>query len=74
MSFEEPPWLWSESTWPLSSAFLHHVLLVDLTFKQSVGRSVPAARFAGIYPAHCSHIVLVPEPNFAENGMRRFTY
>jgi len=20
MSFEEPPWLWSESTWPLSSA------------------------------------------------------
>jgi hypothetical protein len=34
MSFEEPPWLWSESTWPLSSAFLHHVLLVDLTFKQ----------------------------------------
>jgi hypothetical protein len=36
MSFEEPPWLWSESTWPLSSAFLHHVLLVDLTFKQSV--------------------------------------
>jgi hypothetical protein len=29
--------LLSESTFPLSSAFVHHVLLLDLAFKQSVG-------------------------------------
>jgi hypothetical protein len=28
--------LLSESTFPLSSAFLHHALLLDLAFKQSV--------------------------------------
>ena len=35
MSVEEPPWLFSESTWSLSSAFVHHALLLDLAFKQS---------------------------------------
>jgi hypothetical protein len=34
MSFEEPPWLFSESTFPLSSVFVHHALLLDLAFKQ----------------------------------------
>jgi hypothetical protein len=31
---EEPPWLFSESASPLSSAYATHVLLTDLTFKQ----------------------------------------
>ena len=35
MSLEEPPWSFSESTFPLSSAFVHHELLLDLAFKQS---------------------------------------
>src|SRR5271166_1170126 len=34
MSFEEPPWSLSGSTFPLSSAFVHHALLLDLAFKQ----------------------------------------
>ena len=36
MSFEEPPWLFSESTFPLSSVFVHHALLLDLAFRQYV--------------------------------------
>jgi len=35
-SFEEPPWLFSESTFPLSQPFVHHALLADLAFKQLV--------------------------------------
>jgi hypothetical protein len=37
---EESPWLFSESTFPLSSAFVHHALLLDLAFKQFI--QVPA--------------------------------
>jgi hypothetical protein len=39
-SFEEPPWLFSESTFPLSSVFVHHALLLDL----ALGVSVPWLR------------------------------
>jgi len=35
MSFEAPQCLFSESTFPLSSAFVPHVLLLDLAFKQT---------------------------------------
>jgi hypothetical protein len=35
-SFEEPPWLFSESNFPLSQPFVHHVLLADLAYKQLV--------------------------------------
>src|SRR5271165_7248753 len=38
---EEPPWLFSESTFPLSSAFVHHALLPDLAFKQYVQVTSP---------------------------------
>jgi hypothetical protein len=31
--------LFSESTFPLSSAFVHHALLLDLAFKQAMARS-----------------------------------
>jgi hypothetical protein len=40
MSFEEPPWLFSESTFVLSSVFVHHALLLGLAFKQSVGEEI----------------------------------
>ena len=36
MLIEEPPWFLSESTSPLSSAFVHHALLFDFAFKQHV--------------------------------------
>src|SRR5689334_12494357 len=58
MSFEEPPWLWSESTWPLSSAFLHHVLLVDLTFKQSASTSFLRLPSLQLNSAHNWHTAL----------------
>src|SRR5271169_2300403 len=42
---EEPPWLFSESTFSLSSAFCTPVLLLDLTFKQY--NQVHCSRIAG---------------------------
>jgi hypothetical protein len=47
MSIEEPPGLFSESTFPLSSAFLHHALLLDLAFKQPAQKLAFTHRWDG---------------------------
>jgi len=47
----------------MSSAFLHHVLLVDLTFKQSADGSVPVTVLTDD-SAHSWHTILVRESRF----------
>jgi hypothetical protein len=59
MSFEEPPRLWSESTWPLSSALCTPRAPLGLSI-QTVSRwFCPVFRVAGMTSAHSWRTMLI---------------
>ena len=66
--------MFSESASPLSSAFVHHALLLDLAFKQSADGSVPFARIARTNSAHSRHTMFVREFRFRGRPGNVFLY